>query len=242
MLAHRPDLCDSYNGRRLIRGSGLTAERLATAVPRSRLPNLMPTHDRGPQPLRRRSTGCCYRPEGAVSCRWAGADELPGIASTRLAGLRPVASDEFQNPGRLPRAAGSRVVDLVPSISAAERREFLRQSLAERQWSSRAPHRAAVWHVVTRRGWLPPSGFERPVGGKSVTVPFYGCPECGWATTAPLSTALKAHQVSSPDCAGEFESINDWSLPRRDRCKRGRTVRRRRPARQDRAAAESKAT
>ena len=56
VLAHRPDLCDSDNRRRLIRVSGLTTERLATTALRSRLPNLVPTHDRGPRPLRGRST------------------------------------------------------------------------------------------------------------------------------------------------------------------------------------------
>ena len=82
-----------------------------------------------------------------------------------------------------------------------------------------------------------PRGFEARGGGNSVSVPFYGCPECGWATIAPLSTALKAHRVGSPACAGELESIDDWRLPRGER---ERTVRRRRPARQDRAAAASK--
>ena len=38
-----------------------------------------------------------FRPEGAVSGRWAGADALPGVASTRLAGVRVVALDELEN-------------------------------------------------------------------------------------------------------------------------------------------------
>ena len=47
-----PDLCDSYNRTRPTRAGGHTAERLAAgrrrAARRSRLPNLVPTHDRGP--------------------------------------------------------------------------------------------------------------------------------------------------------------------------------------------------
>ena len=65
--------------------------------------------------------------------------------------------------------------------------------------------------------------MKGPIGGKSLSVPFYGCPQCGWATTASLSTALKAHHVSSPACGGELELIDDWHLPRRER---ERTVRR----------------
>jgi hypothetical protein len=45
------------------------------------------------------------------------------------------------------------------------------------------------------------------------SVPFYGCPECGWATTASSSTAAQTHQVRVPDCGGELELIEDWLLP-----------------------------
>ena len=47
-----PDLCDSYNRMRLTRAGGRTAGRSATARVRAALglwlPNLVPTHDRGP--------------------------------------------------------------------------------------------------------------------------------------------------------------------------------------------------
>ena len=56
--------------------------------------------------------------------------------------------------------------------------------------------------------------FDETWAGKSLGVSFYGCPDCGWATTASLSTAVKAHRVGSPGCAGELESIDDWRLPR----------------------------
>jgi hypothetical protein len=44
-------------------------------------------------------------------------------------------------------------------------------------------------------------------------VPFYGCPECGWATTASSSIAAQAHQLGVPDCRGTLEVIEDWLLP-----------------------------
>jgi peptide subunit release factor 1 (eRF1) len=44
-------------------------------------------------------------------------------------------------------------------------------------------------------------------------VPFYGCPECGWATTASSSNAAQAHRLSVPECGGELELIDDWLLP-----------------------------
>jgi hypothetical protein len=68
-------------------------------------------------------------------------------------------------------------------------------------------------------GWraarTPGVGLGTRGGGNRMSVPFYGCPTCGWATTASLSTAVKAHQVASPTCAGELESIDNWRLPRR---------------------------
>jgi hypothetical protein len=44
-------------------------------------------------------------------------------------------------------------------------------------------------------------------------VPFYGCPKCGWATTASRSNALQAHRVRAPDCVGGLELIAEWLLP-----------------------------
>jgi hypothetical protein len=44
-------------------------------------------------------------------------------------------------------------------------------------------------------------------------VPFYGCPECGWATIASRSTATQTHQLAVPDCSGTLERIEDWLFP-----------------------------
>lgn len=44
-------------------------------------------------------------------------------------------------------------------------------------------------------------------------MPFYGCPECGWATAASRSTAAQAHQIGVPNCGGKLEVIEDWLLP-----------------------------
>ena len=44
-------------------------------------------------------------------------------------------------------------------------------------------------------------------------MPFYGCPECGWATTASRSNAAHAHLRGEPDCGGELELIEDWQFP-----------------------------
>jgi uncharacterized paraquat-inducible protein A len=44
-------------------------------------------------------------------------------------------------------------------------------------------------------------------------VPFYGCPECGWATIASLPTAAQAHEARVPGCGGKLEAIDDWLLP-----------------------------
>lgn len=44
-------------------------------------------------------------------------------------------------------------------------------------------------------------------------MPFYGCPECGWATTASRSIAAQAHQLGVPDCGGKLELIEDWQFP-----------------------------
>jgi hypothetical protein len=43
-------------------------------------------------------------------------------------------------------------------------------------------------------------------------VPFYGCPECGWATTASRFTAVQAHKTGVPDCGGKLELVEDWLL------------------------------
>jgi len=52
---------------------------------------------------------------GGASWRWANADALPGIASTRLGGVRVVALDEFQNcRGAAPATLG-RLPQLVRS-------------------------------------------------------------------------------------------------------------------------------
>jgi hypothetical protein len=57
------------------------------------------------------------------------------------------------------------------------------------------------------------AGFWSKNAGKSVPVPFYGCPECGWATSASSSTATQAHQMGVPECGGELELVDDWLLP-----------------------------
>ena len=50
-------------------------------------------------PLRQRGRDFRSRREGGASRRRAGADALPGVAITRLAGLRVVALDETRNWG-----------------------------------------------------------------------------------------------------------------------------------------------
>ena len=57
------------------------------------------------------------------------------------------------------------------------------------------------------------AGFWSKAAGKAATVPFYGCPECGWATSASSSTAAHAHQLGAPECGGELELVDDWLLP-----------------------------
>ena len=44
-------------------------------------------------------------------------------------------------------------------------------------------------------------------------MPFYGCPECGWAATASSADAGQAHRMAVPDCTGNLERIDDWLLP-----------------------------
>lgn len=63
-------------------------------------------------------------------------------------------------------------------------------------------------------GWPRGRGrFAAPHAGKPTNMPLYGYPTCGWATSASLATAVKAHQACSPTCAGELELIKDWDLP-----------------------------
>jgi EAL domain len=57
------------------------------------------------------------------------------------------------------------------------------------------------------------AGSELTQRGNQSRVPFYGCPECGWATVASLPNAAQAHEVGVPGCAGKLEAIEDWLLP-----------------------------
>src|SRR5947209_13143102 len=57
-------------------------------------------------------------------------------------------------------------------------------------------------------------GFAGRGAGKAASMPLYGCPACGWASTASLVTAAEAHQVGSPTCGEELELVDDWHLPR----------------------------
>ena len=93
-LPDRPDVCDSYNRGRLIRASGLTAERLASAARRSGLPTscirtagVLDVGDAG-------RPGCCYRPKAEAS-----SDATEGSHSS--------ASEREQKPGGR-RAAATR--------------------------------------------------------------------------------------------------------------------------------------
>jgi hypothetical protein len=38
-------------------------------------------------------------------------------------------------------------------------------------------------------------------------MPLFSCPICGWATTASLAQAVRAHQFGVPDCDGILEQV-----------------------------------
>ena len=92
-----PDLCDSYNRRRRHEPADFTAERLAAArgteALGSRLPDLAPTHDRGPRPLRRRSTWLLLTPRcGRARPRLGATAFLLATARAGLVQWRPSAT------------------------------------------------------------------------------------------------------------------------------------------------------
>ncbi len=86
-----PRLCDSYNRRRLIRASGLTAEHLATAALRSRLPKLLHTHVTAARPVHLAAAFAQTQQCACAEPRRPRGDRIPGERSSR----RPRAGDAF---------------------------------------------------------------------------------------------------------------------------------------------------
>jgi hypothetical protein len=38
-------------------------------------------------------------------------------------------------------------------------------------------------------------------------MPLFSCPICGWATTASLTQAVRAHELGVPDCDGVLRQV-----------------------------------
>ena len=173
-----PDLCDFYNRRRRHEPADFTAERLAAArgteALGSRLPYLVPTHDRGPRPLRRRSTWLlpiaqgesspAPRPNERIATNWSDRVTRPGRMLPRGSSGR----------GRPPPATLALLLCRSTSRKAtwplprwAARKQHGRQRPTQRRCGSDRQHRQRCCLCSWLSDKPPKSTPRRVVGGIS---------------------------------------------------------------------------